>query len=133
MPSTSLIVWVVLNILGVASAAPFQPQPKGREPCADVSELYEQQVESLPHGQFPLVPAYTAWQCLYSIPFNASYALEWLESFRPYLQWQTTTAYLKDPPTDYWREPYDLVRTTQNRDLVRKANQDTDRQPRHPH
>lgn len=46
----------------------------------------------------PRVPAKLAYECLNSIPFNQSAAAELLESMRPYLEWQSTTSYVKDPP-----------------------------------
>lgn len=39
-----------------------------------------------------------AYECLNSIPFNQSAAAALLESMRPYLEWQSTTSYIKDPP-----------------------------------
>lgn len=44
------------------------------------------------------VPAKLAYECLNSIPFNQSAAVALLESMRPYLEWQSTTSYVKDPP-----------------------------------
>jgi hypothetical protein len=44
------------------------------------------------------VPAELAYECLNSIPFNQSAAAALLESMRPYLEWQSTTSYIKDPP-----------------------------------
>jgi hypothetical protein len=44
------------------------------------------------------VPAELAYECLNSIPFNQSAAAALLESMRPYLEWQSTTSYVKDPP-----------------------------------
>ncbi|KAF2138885.1 uncharacterized protein K452DRAFT_352962 [Aplosporella prunicola CBS 121167] len=49
----------------------------------------------------PTVPAELAHACLQSIPLNVSAALALLEAVKPYLEWQSTTAYLKDPPGEY--------------------------------
>lgn len=49
-------------------------------------------------GSRPRVPAGLAYECLNSIPFNQSAAAALLESTRPYLEWQSTTSYVKDPP-----------------------------------
>lgn len=46
----------------------------------------------------PRVPAELAYECLNSIPFNQSAAAELLNSMKPYLEWQSTTSYVKDPP-----------------------------------
>ena len=42
-----------------------------------------------------------------SVPLNATAAVEWLNSLKPYLAWQTTTSYLKNaqflsPPNDLY-------------------------------
>lgn len=55
------------------------------------------------------VPAPISYDCLYTIPFNATAGLELLYSLKPYLEWQSTLSYLKNPPPGYWREPWDLV------------------------
>jgi hypothetical protein len=44
------------------------------------------------------VPAELAYECLNSIPFNQSAAAALVETMRPYLEWQSTTSYVKDPP-----------------------------------
>jgi hypothetical protein len=46
------------------------------------------------------VPAELAYECLNSIPFNQSAAAALLESMRPYLDWQSTFSYVKDPPEE---------------------------------
>ncbi|KAI4749508.1 hypothetical protein E4T50_00243 [Aureobasidium sp. EXF-12298] len=51
------------------------------------------------------VPAKLAYECLNSIPFNQSAAAVLLQSMRPYLEWQSTTSYVKDPPE---KPPYDF-------------------------
>ncbi|KAI4849074.1 hypothetical protein E4T44_03567 [Aureobasidium sp. EXF-8845] len=47
------------------------------------------------------VPAELAYECLNSIPFNQSAAAALMESMRPYLDWHSTTSYVKDPPEKY--------------------------------
>jgi len=57
------------------------------------------------------VPAQLAYDCITSIPFNSSAAVALLDSLRPYINWQTTIEYLKDPPADYAahvQAPYDF-------------------------
>lgn len=48
----------------------------------------------------PTVPAQLAYECLNSIPFNQTAALQYLESMDPYLNWQSTYEYLADPPAE---------------------------------
>lgn len=49
----------------------------------------------------PTVPAQVAWDCILSVPIHKEAALELLDEIEPYLEWQTTTAYLKNPPAEY--------------------------------
>ncbi|KAK3074426.1 hypothetical protein LTR53_003157 [Teratosphaeriaceae sp. CCFEE 6253] len=50
--------------------------------------------------------------CINSVPFNQSAAVALLDSIRPYLNWQTTIEYIKDPPAEYAAKvqgiPYDF-------------------------
>lgn len=65
--------------------------------CASVAVLAASQTSVLPSAT-PTVPADLAYECLNSIPFNQSAAVALLDSIDPYLNWQTTPEYLKDPP-----------------------------------
>ena len=110
-------IWLfLLNLLAVGLSAPTPNATTGEpEPCALVSAAVADILKDKPPGwgvgfdQFPTIPASMAIDCVKSVPFNATYAVEWLNSFRPYLKWQSTLAYLKNPPPGYWREPYDLM------------------------
>ncbi|KAI5196320.1 hypothetical protein E4T38_08569 [Aureobasidium subglaciale] len=78
--------------------------------CLSVSKLVASVASASPKAT-PTVPAELAYDCLHSIPFNQSAASDLLESMRPYLKWQTTISYLKDPPKDYAdkvQPPYDF-------------------------
>src|ERR1700761_1160908 len=58
------------------------------------------------------VPAQLAWDCLQSIPLNATGALDLVQSLKPYVQFQSTLAWLKDPPSEYAEKlfgPVDLL------------------------
>lgn len=86
--------------------------PVGTGPCATVSELVASftAANSDPSAT-PTVPAGVAYECINSVPFNSSAAVELLDSMRPYIDWQTTTSWLKDPPAEYAEKiqpPYDF-------------------------
>ncbi|KAF2028533.1 hypothetical protein EK21DRAFT_69551 [Setomelanomma holmii] len=67
-------------------------------PCAQVSQyMYGD-------GTTPAkteVPAGLAFNCLNSVPFNATSAKRLIASIRPYIDWQSTLATLKSPPAEY--------------------------------
>lgn len=54
------------------------------------------------------VPARLAYDCLQSVPLHTDDALEFVESVRPYVEWQTTLAYLKHPPPGYLEPAVDV-------------------------
>lgn len=72
-------------------------------PCADVASLYRNSSDLQPK-----VPAELALQCLTDVAFDSAAAGPWLDSLEPYIEWQTTTAYLKDPPEGYLMPPIDI-------------------------
>ncbi|EME77659.1 uncharacterized protein MYCFIDRAFT_44917, partial [Pseudocercospora fijiensis CIRAD86] len=57
------------------------------------------------------VPAALAYECITSVKYNQSAAVAFLDSLRPYLEWQSTIQWLKDPPQEYAQKiqpPYDF-------------------------
>ena len=56
----------------------------------------------------PVVPAQIAWDCLQSVPLNATAGIPWVQSLQPYINWQTTTSYLKNPPAGYLEPAVDV-------------------------
>jgi hypothetical protein len=83
--------------------------------CATVSSLSAAFVAASPSGRFresppdqdsnltaniatPTVPAQIAFECLNSVPLNTSAALALVDAIEPYLEWQSDSAWLKDPP-----------------------------------
>ncbi|TLD31914.1 peptidase S41 family protein [Venturia nashicola] len=58
-----------------------------------------------------VLPAQLAYDCIQSVPLNTPNALELVKTIRPYLNWHSTTAYLKNPPAEYVKKiqaPVDL-------------------------
>ncbi|KAK5075522.1 hypothetical protein LTR64_001729 [Lithohypha guttulata] len=79
------------------------PMPDSNNPCAKITKLYLNATEF-----YPKVPSDLAWQCLNDVPLDAPAATIWLQSLRPYIEWQSTTAYLKDPPQGYLEPAVDV-------------------------
>jgi hypothetical protein len=48
-----------------------------------------------------VVPAGIAWDCINSVPLNATSAKLLIESIKPYIEWQSTLTVLKNPPAEY--------------------------------
>jgi hypothetical protein len=77
------------------TATPSAPE----SPCKSVRLALQPSQNSSTKSSFR-IPAKLAYDCLNSIPFNQSAAAALMESMRPYLDWQSTTSYLKDPPKE---------------------------------
>lgn len=50
-----------------------------------------------------------AYECLKSVPFNATVATQFVGYYRDTLQFQSTLAYLKNPPPSYQQPATDLL------------------------
>lgn len=97
------------GLLSLASSTPVAaPAPKlqvlhARQnatntttPCASVSSAYFNQV-----NPSPTVPAKMAMDCIKSVPLNVTSAKALLSEIRPYINWQSTLSFLKNPPAEY--------------------------------
>jgi hypothetical protein len=90
----------------VTSAPGPYPTSVSLSACASVAQL-----AAADPAATPIIPAKIAYECITSVPFNSSAATELLTSIRPYLNWQTTVDYIRDPPAEYAekvQKPYDF-------------------------
>ena len=107
MKSSALLAAIGAASLAVASPvlpSRTQPQVEARQangttpPCAQVSNYV------YGDGTQPAqltIPAQMAWDCINDVPFNASSGKRLLQALRPYIEWQSTLAELKNPPAEY--------------------------------
>lgn len=100
-PSSTAVLAAVAALSLAAAASPLRSgllprQANSSEPCAAVAEA-----ASSSNLTAPLVNAKLAYDCLNTIPLNATSAEELINSIEPYIRWQSTLAYLKDPPAEY--------------------------------
>ncbi|MCJ1385896.1 hypothetical protein MMC17_009020 [Xylographa soralifera] len=73
--------------------------------CATVSSLWAQASGT----RFPQVPIQLASECLNSVPIIQQDALLLLDGLVPYLQFQSTLAFLKNPPQGYLLPGIDII------------------------
>ena len=88
------------------SAVPYPTSTTSLSACASVAQL-----AAADPAATPIIPAGIAYECITSVPFNSSAASELLTSIRPYLDWQSTVDYIRDPPAEYAEKiqaPYDF-------------------------
>ncbi|KAF2476536.1 peptidase S41 family protein-like protein [Lindgomyces ingoldianus] len=95
------------SFASIALATPFHlnTRQNASSPCALVSASAAAQTAAA----VPTVPAQLAYDCITSVPFNKSAALSLLDAIVPYFRWQSTTAFLKDPPEEYIEKIQDAV------------------------
>ncbi|KAL6151809.1 hypothetical protein ACJQWK_10157 [Exserohilum turcicum] len=76
---------------------------------ANLSAIYN--ADPANQGLDPMIPAKLAYDCLTSVPFNQSAAIALVNNIKPILEFQSTTAMLKNPPRSWAmnvRPGYDL-------------------------
>ncbi|KAJ0114988.1 peptidase s41 family protein [Diaporthe amygdali] len=99
------------GLSGMAQAAAVNTTtsavPSPTEPCAVASAAYASQIAVSPSAT-PTVAADIAHECLLSVPLGKEAAIELVDSIEPYLEWQSDSAYLADPPADYFYPAYDM-------------------------
>ena len=77
---------------------PRQDNGNSTAPCARVSQaVYADGTRPAS----PTVPAALAYECINSLPLNATSAKNLLKSMPTYIQWQSTLNELKNPPAEY--------------------------------
>jgi hypothetical protein len=72
-----------------------------KSPCAQVSQHVVRQNATQVHAEL-------AYKCLTSVPLHVEEAKELHRSLVPYLKWQTTLSYVKNPPMGYQMPAFDF-------------------------
>lgn len=97
--SISRIAVGIICLASIVSATPLQRNvlQDPSTPCARVSAS----VAAQKAAATPTVPAQLAYDCITSVPLNKTAALDLIDSITPYIRWQSTTVWLKNPPVEY--------------------------------
>ncbi|KAF2270811.1 hypothetical protein CC78DRAFT_563446 [Lojkania enalia] len=97
----------VLSLASTALATPVQlnARQNASSPCAAVSASVASQAATAT----PTVPAQLAYECITSVPLNKSAALDLVDATVPYFRWQSSTAWLKNPPEEYVEKVQEAV------------------------
>ncbi|KAG7110785.1 Peptidase S41 family protein ustP like [Verticillium longisporum] len=83
---------------------PLQPNPSA---CAQVAQEADA-VRARDPAAVPTVAAQLAFDCLQSVPNKPAQAQRLITSLQAYVQWQSTLAWLKNPPATYMLPPADI-------------------------
>ncbi|KAI0411433.1 hypothetical protein F5X98DRAFT_54024 [Xylaria grammica] len=95
---------------GTTTAA---PTPTATEPCVVARDAFTSQTSASP-GVTPTMAASLAYDCLKSVPAHKEPAIQLLDALKPFLEWQSDQAVLKDPPSDYPYPPVDIFGELEN-------------------
>ena len=105
----------------IARQAPSNASSNSSEACAEVSASVAAQLPkdtaAAATAPLPTVSAQVAWDCMQSVPLNKSAAQDLVKAVKPFLEWQSTTAFLKNPPQEYAdkiQAPVDFMAMFQN-------------------
>ncbi|KAE8354716.1 hypothetical protein BDV28DRAFT_155975 [Aspergillus coremiiformis] len=93
-----------------AVAGNFRRQPRALTngtACGRVSSQVAKAFAASPKS-LPVVDGELALACLKSVPLGKSQALQLMESILPYVEWQSDTSYLKNPPPGYLEPAVDI-------------------------
>jgi hypothetical protein len=89
-------------------------------PCASVSSMSAAWISRFPEATQARVPAQQIEDCVKSIPIDVAEDQALIQELAYYVSWQSTIAYLKNPPESYKGEQVDIVGalTTISKDLA---------------
>ncbi|EZF70408.1 hypothetical protein H105_07222 [Trichophyton soudanense CBS 452.61] len=105
--------WLHHGIVAMAALSSIIPQTlalpspissnanQRREPCAVIAQAQEEQRKKDSFALKLFVEAGLAHACLMSVPIKKQHALKLVNGLLPFLEWQSTIDYLKDPPKGY--------------------------------
>ncbi|KAJ9656406.1 hypothetical protein H2198_004984 [Neophaeococcomyces mojaviensis] len=98
---------VTASVTATSASAPptSTPSTTAQNPCAAISQIYAQANTSITNIR---VPAQLAYDCLNDVPLDSASAVPWLNTLKPYIEWQSTIAYLKNPPKGYLEPAVDV-------------------------
>ncbi|CAH0045946.1 unnamed protein product [Clonostachys solani] len=105
----------ILEALGavLAFGIPHVAGQTSTDPCAAVATAQAKAFTTVSKdGDLALSAPFdadTAYKCALSVPFNKDHALQMLDLALQYAGFQTTLAYLKNPPQSYLQAPVDVM------------------------
>ncbi|KAK4503771.1 hypothetical protein PRZ48_004686 [Zasmidium cellare] len=95
----------VSDYIRAATNTPAHNTTTSEEPCAIISKALEKQTEKNPVS----LNATVAYACLQSVPLHAKDGALQLDGIKTFTQFQSTLAYLKNPPEGYLYPAVDIL------------------------
>ncbi|KAE9367178.1 hypothetical protein N431DRAFT_548773 [Stipitochalara longipes BDJ] len=112
LPSTiNGIIWGILliSVVAVSGAPTATNSTKAANPtvCAQISAVTAF-ILAKNSSATPTVLASLTYECLRSVPNKLEPAMQLVKSLKAFVQWQSTLAFLKDPPPSYMLPPTNI-------------------------
>ncbi|KAL3425509.1 peptidase S41 family protein [Phlyctema vagabunda] len=101
----SLAVSVATSLALVFSEFP----PPVRHACEGIAASYRRWASHGGDGNYAGIPGQNAIDCLHSMPFRVDLAVEFIDGYLGYLQFQSTIEPLQSPPSGYISTSVDLL------------------------
>ncbi|EFQ30867.1 peptidase S41 family protein [Colletotrichum graminicola M1.001] len=95
------------------SAKPMSRRQDGSEESTRPENICGEIIDAVNEG-YRIFYASDAYLCLTSVPYNDAVALRFIEYYNTTMQFQSTLAYLKNPPQGYQQPAFDLVQGLSN-------------------
>ncbi|KAF3920689.1 hypothetical protein ABW21_db0208654 [Orbilia brochopaga] len=131
MAPLKVAVWLAIAAATAVSSSPVarDATPTGEAACGAIASMqaaylasYAAQNPAATYTAAMTAPVALATECLYSVPINRKIALDQLSGMERYVQFQTTLAFLKNPPKeDSFQAPGPLDLIAQIKELAHKV------------
>ncbi|KAH6716726.1 peptidase S41 family protein [Leptodontidium sp. MPI-SDFR-AT-0119] len=110
------ISWCLLAVATIVNAVPApapqntpSPSPTGNpQACGQIGPAAAAFLAQNPRAAAATVSAQLAFDCLQTVPNKPDPAVAMVKSLKAFVQWQSTLAFLKDPPSSYMLPATDI-------------------------
>lgn len=109
------LVFVATLVIAAPASSTTGPAIPQSTACGDIVNSSMSYFQSNMHmtnmevADYSIFYASEVYACLTSIPFNADVATRFISYYNDTMQFQSTLAYLKNPPSSYQQLPIDFV------------------------
>ncbi|KAH7408226.1 hypothetical protein DE146DRAFT_365948 [Phaeosphaeria sp. MPI-PUGE-AT-0046c] len=105
--TVALSLWCAVSVLSKPLNVPAVVPRQEAAPLTDEQKICGN-IIILTRNNYTLFYANEVFKCLQSVPFNDAVATRFINYYNMTLQFQSTTAFLKDPPAGYQQPPVDV-------------------------
>jgi hypothetical protein len=108
--SAAVLVFASAEAVSVTKSVQLSFLTRAPNPCAEVAASVQLQANQ----STVVIQPSLALACLNDVPLDVKNSIAWLESVRPFLQFQSTLGYLKNPGNEYLLPAVDILGSFDN-------------------